>query len=295
MDTNTEIAVARELGHRRAEVLLPDPLRRRRGLRDRAAGGDGGRDRGRARWWSATARSTSAPASGSARCRRGRGVGADLAGRRQRLALPAWACPRPAATVAMIAQRYMHVYGATSEDFGAVSVADRKHAAINPKAYFYGKPITLEEHQARGGSPSRCGCWTAARRATARVAIVVTSAGAGPGPAAAARGHRGRRAGQRPGPVHDDQLLPGRAAACPRWAWSASQLWQQSGLGPADMQTAMLYDHFTPYVLMQLEELGLLPARRGQGLHRRRRHRARRHACRSTPTAASSARPTSTA
>ncbi len=34
------------------------------------------------------------------------------------------------------------------------------------------------------------------------------------------------------------------------------ELWRQSGLGPSDIQTAVLYDHFTPYVLMQLEELG---------------------------------------
>ena len=36
----------------------------------------------------------------------------------------------------------------------------------------------------------------------------------------------------------------------------ARQLWRQSGLSPADIRTAILYDHFTPYVLMQLEELG---------------------------------------
>ena len=53
----------------------------------------------------------------------------------------------PAAQVAMIAKRYMHLSGATSKDFGAVSVADRKHAAKNPKAYFYEKPITIEDHQ----------------------------------------------------------------------------------------------------------------------------------------------------
>jgi acetyl-CoA acetyltransferase len=33
-------------------------------------------------------------------------------------------------------------------------------------------------------------------------------------------------------------------------------LWAGSGLTPADIQTAILYDHFTPYVLMQLEEFG---------------------------------------
>ena len=54
----------------------------------------------------------------------------------------------PAQWVAMVAQRYLHVTGATTEDLGRVAVADRRHAATNPKAWFYGKPITLEDHQA---------------------------------------------------------------------------------------------------------------------------------------------------
>ena len=54
----------------------------------------------------------------------------------------------PAAMVAMVARGYMHDYGATSEDFGRVAVADRRHAATNPHAWFYGRPITLDDHQA---------------------------------------------------------------------------------------------------------------------------------------------------
>ena len=50
----------------------------------------------------------------------------------------AWTYPfglgTPAATVAMQARRYMHDFGATSEDFGRVAVADRRHAATNPNA-----------------------------------------------------------------------------------------------------------------------------------------------------------------
>ena len=34
------------------------------------------------------------------------------------------------------------------------------------------------------------------------------------------------------------------------------EIWRQSGLTPQELDTAVLYDHFTPYVLMQLEELG---------------------------------------
>ena len=47
----------------------------------------------------------------------------------------------------MYARRYMHQYGATSEDFGTIAVTDRKHAANNPAAFFYQKPITIEDHQ----------------------------------------------------------------------------------------------------------------------------------------------------
>jgi acetyl-CoA acetyltransferase len=36
----------------------------------------------------------------------------------------------------------------------------------------------------------------------------------------------------------------------------ADRLWAQSGLRPEDVTTAFLYDHFTPFVLMQLEDLG---------------------------------------
>lgn len=36
----------------------------------------------------------------------------------------------------------------------------------------------------------------------------------------------------------------------------ARHLWKQSGLGPDDIQTAVVYDHFTPFVLTQLEEFG---------------------------------------
>jgi len=36
----------------------------------------------------------------------------------------------------------------------------------------------------------------------------------------------------------------------------ADRLWRMSDLAPADISTAFLYDHFTPFVLMQLEELG---------------------------------------
>jgi acetyl-CoA acetyltransferase len=43
------------------------------------------------------------------------------------------------------------------------------------------------------------------------------------------------------------------------------QLWRQSGIGPTEVDVAVLYDHFTPFVLVQLEELGFCP--RGDARH----------------------------
>jgi acetyl-CoA acetyltransferase len=42
----------------------------------------------------------------------------------------------------------------------------------------------------------------------------------------------------------------------PEMGICARQLWESSGLGPDDIQTAIIYDHFTPFVLPQLEEFG---------------------------------------
>jgi acetyl-CoA acetyltransferase len=45
------------------------------------------------------------------------------------------------------ATRHMHEYGTTSKQFGAVAVAERQWACLNPHAYMYGRPMTIEDHQ----------------------------------------------------------------------------------------------------------------------------------------------------
>ena len=171
----------------------------------------------------------------------------------------AWSYPyglsTPAATVAMQARRYMHEYGATSEDFGRVAVADRRHAATNPNAFFYERPITLEDHQSSRMIADPLRLLDCCQESDGAVAIVVTSterakdlrAGAVPIVAAA----QGSAADQfvMTSYFRDDLGIPEMGVV-------GRDLWRQSGLAPVDIDTAVLYDHFTPYVLMQLEELG---------------------------------------
>jgi acetyl-CoA acetyltransferase len=162
----------------------------------------------------------------------------------------------PASWVAMFAQRYMHEYGATSEDFGRVSVADRKHAATNPKAWFYGQPITLEEHQASRWIVEPLHLLDCCQETDGGQALVVTTLERARdlphAPAVVAGAAQGSARGQQSmvSYYRDD------IAGLPEMGLVAEQLWAQSGIGPDDVQTAVIYDHFTPFVLQQLEEFG---------------------------------------
>jgi acetyl-CoA acetyltransferase len=162
----------------------------------------------------------------------------------------------PAATVAMFARRYMHSYGATSEDFGTVAVADRRHAATNPKAWFYNRPITLDDHQASRWIAEPLRLLDCCQESDGGVALVVTSreraADLPHSPAFVAAAAQGSGTDQFTMNSYYREDLTG----LPEMGVVARQLWAQSGLGPEDMSVAVLYDHFTPFVLVQLEELG---------------------------------------
>jgi acetyl-CoA acetyltransferase len=165
----------------------------------------------------------------------------------------------PASWVAMHARRYMHEFGVTSEDFGRVSVADRKHAATNPKAWFYDKPITLEDHQGSPWIVEPLHLLDCCQESDGAVAIVVTSA-----ERAQDLRHEGvtiEAAAQ--GSSWDQESMTSyyrdEFNGLPEMGLVGRQLWKQSGLAPGDVQTAILYDHFTPFVLVQLEELGFCP------------------------------------
>ncbi len=162
----------------------------------------------------------------------------------------------PASWVAMFAQRYMHEYGATSEDFGRVSVADRKHAATNPKAWFFGKPITLEEHQASRWIVEPLHLLDCCQETDGGQALVVTTLerarDLANAPAVIAGAAQGSARGQESMVSYYRDDIGG----LPEMGLVAQQLWAQSGIGPEDVQTAVIYDHFTPFVLQQLEEFG---------------------------------------
>ncbi|GAB2938944.1 lipid-transfer protein [Streptomyces heilongjiangensis] len=171
----------------------------------------------------------------------------------------------PASWVAMAAQRYLHTHGLTPEAFGHVAVVDRKYAATNPAAYFHGRPITLAEHAASRWIVEPLRLLDCCQETDGGQALVVTSAERArdlPNPpaviVAAAQG-AGRAQEQMTG------FYGGDLTGLPEMGVVARQLWRTSGLGPGDIDVGILYDHFTPFVLMQLEEFGFCAAGEAAG------------------------------
>ncbi|MFJ8954179.1 lipid-transfer protein [Streptomyces sp. NPDC102381] len=162
----------------------------------------------------------------------------------------------PASWVAMVAQRYLHTYGLTPEAFGHVAVTDRKYAATNPAAYFYEKPITLADHAESRWIVDPLRLLDCCQETDGGQAIVVTSVERArdlPNPPAvirAAAQGAGRAQEQMTSFYRDD------LTGLPEMSVVARQLWRTAGLGPDGIDVGILYDHFTPFVLMQLEEFG---------------------------------------
>ncbi|MFD9405512.1 lipid-transfer protein [Streptomyces sp. NPDC059989] len=167
-----------------------------------------------------------------------------------------WGLLTPASWVAMTAQRYLHAYNLTPEAFGHVAVTDRRHAANNPAAYFHGKPITLADHAASRWIVEPLRLLDCCQETDGGQALVITTTERArdlrhaPAVITAAAQGAGRRQEGMTSFYRDD------LTGLPEMDVVARQLWRTSGLRPSDIDVGILYDHFTPFVLMQLEEFG---------------------------------------
>jgi acetyl-CoA acetyltransferase len=162
----------------------------------------------------------------------------------------------PASWVAMYTQRYMHVYGAKSTDLAQVAVSARKHAVNNPNAFFYGKPLTVEEHQASRMICDPLRLFDCCQESDGGCAQIVTTAERARDlkrPAAVVRG-----IGQAAGAEQENMTSFYRPdiTYLPEMDLVARQVYAMAALGPKDVDAAIIYDAFTPVVMWQLESFG---------------------------------------
>ncbi len=151
---------------------------------------------------------------------------------------------------ALIAQAYMHEFGATPEDFAEVAVVCRNHAALHPNAQMRDL-ITVEEvlNSRLIADPLRL--LDCSLVSDGGAAVVLTSADR-------AKGLKHQPvyllgAGEGHGHEHISQA---RSLTVSSATESGKRAFQMAGMQPIDIDLAQVYDCFTPVVLIELEDLG---------------------------------------
>jgi acetyl-CoA acetyltransferase len=163
----------------------------------------------------------------------------------------------PASWMALNATRYMHAHGTTSADFGRAVVQLRAYAETNPAAWGYKRPMTLEDHQSSRWIAEPCiRLLDCCQETDGSVALVITSqARAGdlanvPVSIAAAA-----TAGLFEQEIASDHYRPDLSVMEGSVALGR-RLFDRSGFRRDELDAAMIYDAFSPILLMQLEALG---------------------------------------
>ncbi|OBB17665.1 lipid-transfer protein [Mycolicibacterium setense] len=162
----------------------------------------------------------------------------------------------PAQQWSMWFRRYMVKYGVTNEDFGQYSVVARRHAATNPNAWFFEKPITIDDHQSsRWIVEPVLRLLDCCQESDGAVALVITRDERTPDTPNAVRivdavdTHVGKSSLVTNFYSSDPAGFPD-AAACAR------RLFERNGFGLSDFDVAEIYENFSPLVHLTLEAYG---------------------------------------
>lgn len=163
----------------------------------------------------------------------------------------------PGHMFAVLARRHMHLYGTSREHFCEVAVRTRANAVRRPTALMR-EPLTSEQYFAARMIADPLCLYDFCLESDGAVAVVTTSIERARDlrhpPArvlAAAHGGHGRW-----GQAITWMGMPDEEFASSGHRPVARRLYRMAGLGPADVDVALLYDHFSPMVIMQLEDYG---------------------------------------
>lgn len=160
--------------------------------------------------------------------------------------------------IACYAHRHMYEFGTTREHLGAIAINARRNAALNPSA-IYTEPMTMDDYlSARPVSEPFClyDCDVPCDGSTAVIVSHRDFAPDSPHPPIQVNAIGTTLHGRPSWDQFDDLTTMGMRD-------SAISLWKRTELGPADVDTAQLYDGFSWLTIAWLEALGFCG--RGQG------------------------------
>ena len=171
----------------------------------------------------------------------------------------------PGHSFALLAQRHMHLYGTKREHFAEVCMSQRDNAIKRPTS-LRTTPLTLDDYfNARMISDPLC-LFDYTMESDGAVAVITVAAD--------------RAKDLRQPPVY---ILSSAHGGTGRWGPAlfryfqipddefpssghrpvAKRMFEMAGVTPADVDVALLYDHFSPMVIMQLEDYGFCPIGEG--------------------------------
>ena len=170
----------------------------------------------------------------------------------------------PVQFMAMLFRRHMHRFGTKPEHLAEVAVSTRTHAGRNPLA-LKREPLTIEEHQESRLIADPFRLFDCCQENDGGGVILVTSA------------ERARDLAQKP--VY---IMAGAQGGSSQWGHGltmqnqpddlyasaghkhlAERLSRRAGGSPDDVDVALLYDHFSGLVILQLEDYGF--CKQGEG------------------------------
>lgn len=154
------------------------------------------------------------------------------------------------ASYALVARRYMHEYGATSEQLAAIAVQHRKHAALHPKAQ-QRSPITVQDVLASKEIASPLRMLDCCLISDGAAAVIVSSKAA----AAGTRHKPVEILGAGQGHTHE-HIVAAPSLTDFGCKTSSATAFARAGVTAADIDVAEIYDSFTITLLVELESIG---------------------------------------
>lgn len=161
-----------------------------------------------------------------------------------------------ASRVGITAQYYLQKYGLDDDAYAPFALSARDYATTNPAAYYYNRPLTLADYLTSPWISRPLRRFDCCQESDGAVAILVTTE------------ERARRLPKAPVKIFAAAQCAGfdqmglaqywseDILRLPEVAGLREQLRGQFGMDPSKVDAAMLYDHFTPLVALQLEQFG---------------------------------------
>lgn len=164
----------------------------------------------------------------------------------------------PGHSFSVLTKRHMHLYGTKREHFAEIAISQRNNAMTRPSA-LQREPLTLEQYfNGRMISDPMC-IYDYTMETDGAVAVITTSA-------ARARdlkqkpvyimGSANGGMGRWGSAIFTYFQMPDEYFASSGHRPVAKRMYAMAGITPKDVDVALLYDHFSPMVLMQLEDYG---------------------------------------